>query len=61
MPLITKEEVKYVKPAMEEFQATSSIYEKNLKQMKGAPILKMEIMLDSSESRPENFTEAEEW
>ena len=37
---------------MEEFKQTSSSFEKNLLSKKGAPILKMEIMLDSSELRP---------
>ena len=46
---------------MLEFSITSKSYEKNLLEKRGAPVLKMGIMLDSNELRPESFTEAEEW
>ena len=40
--------MRYATPGMIEFNSTSSGYLDNIKKNKGDPMLKMEIMLDSS-------------
>lgn len=61
MPVLSQEDVRYATPAMIEFNSTSSAYLENIKKKKGDPLLKMEIMLDSSEMKPQEFNDVEEW
>lgn len=45
--------MKYVVPAMYEFNMVSNSYLESIKKKKGDPALKMEIMLDSGEMKPQ--------
>lgn len=57
MPVLSQEDIKYITTAMAEFNATSSGYLDLIKKSQGDPLLKMEIMLDSSEMKPEEYND----
>jgi hypothetical protein len=61
MPILLQEDVSYINTAMTEFNFTSKSYLDMLTENKGEPTLKMEIMLDSSEMKPEEYNDVEEW
>jgi hypothetical protein len=46
---------------MTEFSLTSNSYLELIKENRGDPNLKMEIMLDSGEMKPEEYNDVEEW
>lgn len=46
---------------MEEFNKASRNYLEDITKSRGDPIFKMEIMLDTSEMRPEQYKDADGW
>lgn len=61
MPVLSQEDVRYVSTAMSEYNMTSNNYLDLIKKNRGDPVLKLEIMLDSSEMKPEEYTDVEDW
>lgn len=60
MSIFSQEDVKYVEIAMREFNLVSKNDLEKRKKNSGDPIIKMEIMLDSSEMRPKKFQGADD-
>lgn len=61
MPMILQEDTMYIKTALIEFHVISKQYLKNIKEMKEDPMLDIEIALDESEMKPDNYGDVDQW